>query len=1257
MANPDITRALDGALKHYAGVRLQQGRALLDSDWNADVDLTREDLRSTLVELIGCQGSFDAGFEIHGLQPSVVRTDIPGTGGATVTTYDLRARAGSFFLGGMRLQLDEDEHYLEQADWLHVDLDADRLPTPPTVAELQAEADGLRYDLVYLRAWQQPVSAVEDRELRDRGLGGPDTAMALRRMRRIHIAEDVGTDLALDAFAALFSKLETVGAASFDASTSELVSQARLSVAPSTDPGTPCAPAATPGYVGYENQAIRVELREPGFFTWGFQNAAPLHRVRVSPNDPRRLHFITQPRDGELAPRTGQIVELIPWAAELANGEKVADAQGKLFRATSSYDPKAREIRLDGDVPGEWLEWLDAHPDRLSQGDAAENRRYFFLRIWDRGDDTNSPPLISYREQPVELAGTGLEITIEPQGRLGEYWLIAARRATPDRAVPWELKSGARPDGPRNFYAPLALVRWSLGASAVAGAGSEVVGQIIDARRSLRRICERGCCTITVGDGNESKGLVNSLGDALAALPAEGGRICMLPGVHPIEDELDGLSEIEIVGCGQHTVLANRDDVTPAAAIDTQGDPLLLLTDCANITLRDFVIQADASVAIKLRGVNDQCRGVVIEGVEFEQTGSYDAGPPATFALPQAAIMALGSEDLVIRRCRVSVEDQFSYAPAVVLGGHQIRMYDCWIQAGPLEHPAAVALIKPLGGVHILSQSTDVELSRNVIRGGWGNGVTLGHVFGKDIPVSAETLTMAEIWAGGERALGEVITNQHNWSPHTEMPIATLSESGWQPGGALVDVRLDRNRIVNFGLSGIASPAFGLADTAGNPIFVVPVKLDVARNLICDCVRVNAVLTSSFAENGNGLFEFTLGGVALSAVIDAHFRENHICDNHLRDDVSPPDDDLPNCGIALISGQQVVIEDNRIIDNAIYSVPARELETGLRGGIAIEEVSRLLGYTYLDALSTDITVPTPAMNVDPSEPALLVRKNEVAQRSGKALWVRRAFGAVSVTDNVLQCYGDETPGVAIDGATFCIKDDGALTLSRAAQGACVEILGFGLGLEYSWTGGPTPTYVDPTGGTVDSGPVVFTGNQTSLDWDYDGGYATSVLISSLDSVVANDNVMVADMHHVGSYNDMREYAQDIMNNAASRSFLLYHCYLGATGSVQAVGNRIESGHYHCPYSLISAGALAPALNADLFLQFANVQAWNVGTHCIVGKIPETPGSAVEGSTENISIYKLTIGTSGLCAADSDMDFSTTTTTVDLCITHTAYVAP
>lgn len=63
----DYSRVLFEPRKHYSTVRMQQGRVLLDSDWNAEMDLLAERLRTETRDTVGLAGgpASDAGFGIE----------------------------------------------------------------------------------------------------------------------------------------------------------------------------------------------------------------------------------------------------------------------------------------------------------------------------------------------------------------------------------------------------------------------------------------------------------------------------------------------------------------------------------------------------------------------------------------------------------------------------------------------------------------------------------------------------------------------------------------------------------------------------------------------------------------------------------------------------------------------------------------------------------------------------------------------------------------------------------------------------------------------------------------------------------------------------------------------------------------------------------------------------------------------------------------------------------------------------------------
>src|SRR5262245_49108537 len=67
----DITRSTFNPVKHYSGVRQQQGRVSLDADWNEQVDIATYRVQTGAVDAFGRTGvpRDNAGFGIFSLPP------------------------------------------------------------------------------------------------------------------------------------------------------------------------------------------------------------------------------------------------------------------------------------------------------------------------------------------------------------------------------------------------------------------------------------------------------------------------------------------------------------------------------------------------------------------------------------------------------------------------------------------------------------------------------------------------------------------------------------------------------------------------------------------------------------------------------------------------------------------------------------------------------------------------------------------------------------------------------------------------------------------------------------------------------------------------------------------------------------------------------------------------------------------------------------------------------------------------------------
>ena len=144
---------------------MQQGRVLTDDDFNEAERLDAEDSRRVRADVIGPAGSPDDGFKLK------------------VAGGQLSLTAGTYYTGGLRLELEADERFNLQKDWLQQGSRPGETLTAPA---------GAQFDFVWLDVWQQAVSAVEDKELFEAALGGADTSARIRTMRRARVLSNVG---------------------------------------------------------------------------------------------------------------------------------------------------------------------------------------------------------------------------------------------------------------------------------------------------------------------------------------------------------------------------------------------------------------------------------------------------------------------------------------------------------------------------------------------------------------------------------------------------------------------------------------------------------------------------------------------------------------------------------------------------------------------------------------------------------------------------------------------------------------------------------------------------------------------------------------------------------------------------------------------------------------------------------------------------------------------------------------------------------
>jgi len=426
----DRARNSYDARQLYRSVVMQQGRVQLEADWNEATFINSEEIRNEALDIVGPAGTPDDGYAVG--FPS------------TLPPFDFDVAPGIMYIGGVRVWTPQSIQYGNQSDWLDNAIDPEWVPVPTA-------NPGNEY--IYLVVREQEVSAVEDSDLKDVALGGPDTAQRTRLIQHVERLATQASDCPT-ALAAAGPQWQKEGLF-INESNMRLVSAARLTVSfVSSGSSEPCDPVAQGGYLGADNQMIRVMVssfnpgNNTGTLLWGFDDASFLYRVNVV--DPQTLTLQSAPIDAEHQPQGDQAVEVLMNAAQLANGEFVAAPVGAPFTLNPSpYNPDTLTLSLPSALPAVYGDGnpADPHPAQV------------YLRVWQQ--QLNFTPGTA-----VTLGDTGVAVTLQTIGagpfHVGDYWMFAVRPSTPQQIYPERyLQDFQPPEGPREWLCPLAVIAWS----------------------------------------------------------------------------------------------------------------------------------------------------------------------------------------------------------------------------------------------------------------------------------------------------------------------------------------------------------------------------------------------------------------------------------------------------------------------------------------------------------------------------------------------------------------------------------------------------------------------------------------------------------------------------------------------------------------------------------------------------------------------------------------------------------------------------
>jgi hypothetical protein len=1134
----DISADLHDRAKRYSGARAQQGRVLTDADVNAALDILDVGHEELIRTLVCASGSPDDGFHVSGAASTTLA--LPGSGG-NLSTIDLTFEAGSYVLGGKVLRLPDATTYLDQEEWLSLPLDTGNLPPAPVNG---------RTDLAFLEMVEHPVHAVEDREIGERALDA-DTTSRIRPRTRVRVFDDMPSDCS-DAAEAMCQSLAGNGG-KFSSDGAELLSNARLQVGffNHEETGDPCAPQTVAGYLGAENHTVRIMLTRPGHFVWNYDHGGPYYRVQVDQGT-GEIVFLTEPRDPVLFPRSNQVIEILPWDILLPNREKVAGALGHRAVLTGEYYPALRRIAYDGSLPADWQDWLDDLPATMDGIDDPEPR-YFYARIWQapEGGGTDQPTGAA-----VQLPGTGIELDFSGEGFAGDYWTASFRTAAPQQVLPYRLgmSGGTAPMGPRRFYATLATITWS---------GSNTA-TIHDCRNRFRSLCRvKGCCSYQVGDGHSSFGDFNDLAAAVAALPDDGGEICLLPGTHVANISLLNRRNILVHGCGL------RSSVIPA---EENTDPVFDFSGSRNITLRDFAIGTDTQLAV--RGSSRSARPRLERLFISTENGavSLDATAEAsivdcTFALrPRGEVLT--SADLAFLR------------PLLYLQGKTLSVTGCEFVASKFKNRNTLSL----GGLQIGGNSSNVLIRDCLIRGGNGNGITLGSI-----------VTIVESDTGKR-----LVNRNTRWISISDdncfqIEVPGTSPPATEPGkqtprilsrGDISGLEIRHNRIENHGASGISVawwfPAGEDVDDKSRDEIEIQDAV-IADNSIRGCMALN--LTAGLPVEV--AFSTGFGGIVLSSTTDLQIENNDIreCGTKGR---------TPICGIFLRFASRSRIVANRIYDNGRPAKLTSPLLIGNIGGIVIPHVEG-----QSDGFGTRLR----------ETPAVFIKDNTVISQEGRALELS-GNGQMLVEGNAFTAHGNNSLLILILAIT--ISSNKALAgnphLVAAAQaqfralmaqltGSAVAIINTGmnpnLAAFFGYASLARKSIHNESGADVAGKPIV-----------YDRQSAFQVVNAPQGPVSFNDNAVTFDALSpavtlslcsvaILSYDDVGMHDNQLSIDSGADLVLVNSIVLGLV-STRVQGNRFRE---RITAASISDGGFR--LLSALTMGILNATENNLGTHCFL----------------------------------------------------------
>ena len=699
-------KTLDGNLN---GVLHQQGRVLLDRDWNDQTRITNQWQDHAAKDIIGPDV-----LAIPAQAPKALRLERAKVDGSQVI---LDVLPGHGWADGLAVHLEGDAAKPQDA----VARKATYLSPPFNVATVNVGSinAGVR-DAVILEIWREALNAFQvPEDLIEPALGGIDTTERVHTGMRYRLLrldkEDTCSNLA--------AKLKDDDS-----------QKGRLTVTlqPTNVIAGDCPVVEGGGYVGFEHALFRIEIAKTDsaqdMFKWSQFGGGQIVGLSKYNATEKKFTITNNDQAIKMSGLTDFYLEVIEWDDDSAGS--VGEGYWRVIYGA--------EVTLDDNDLKVTTEHLTAT--------TPSNSEKVFIRLWNGIGNISKYPVVAALKDRVELAD-GIQLQFGTGDyRPGDYWTFDVRAGEIKNAP--TLIDNKLPQGIEYHRLPVAILNWNLAEDV-----SFKKGEIDDCRDVFRPLTKQTtCCTLTVGDGVSTFGDFNTFEEALRHLPKKyGGDICLLPGRHEINAVIENRVNIKIKGCDQKTL------ITPRQA--TSKQPIFTVKDSQGISFEHLDLVTLEGTAIHCQGsapdmVRDICirhnrilaayRGIELsDGLRIEirdniirlldkqgaDVGIYLQARSALVERNNIGVIPAGTlpqpdpddDDPQDDPTEPCIDPLKVYGNLIYLWRFVAYVWAYLIKAFFPSNPYVA-----LGGIQLAGGSENVRILENVIIGGAGNGITLG---------------------------------------------------------------------------------------------------------------------------------------------------------------------------------------------------------------------------------------------------------------------------------------------------------------------------------------------------------------------------------------------------------------------------------------------------------------------------------------------------------------------------------------------------